>query len=73
MPFRHEKHLYYLKNGIEITSEFIFPGEMAVSFGSFLKRQPSSDFIQTIDKTKVMLIPFSLFGSGLTVLNQVSS
>ncbi len=52
---------YYLKNGIEITNEFIFPGEMAVSFGSFLKRQPSNEFIHTIEKTKVMLIPFSLF------------
>ena len=52
---------YYLKNGIEITSEFIFPGDMAVSFGSFLKRQPSNEFIQTIENTKVMLIPFSLF------------
>jgi CRP-like cAMP-binding protein len=52
---------YYLKDGIEITSEFIFPGEMAVSFGSFLKKHASNEFIQTIEKTKVMLIPFSLF------------
>jgi CRP-like cAMP-binding protein len=52
---------YYLKDGIEITSEFIFPGEMAVSFGSFLKRKPSNEFIQTIENTKVMLIPFSVF------------
>lgn len=52
---------YYLKDGIEITSEFIFPGDMAVSFGSFLKRQPSFEFIQTIENTKAMLIPFSVF------------
>ncbi len=52
---------YYLKKGIEITSEFIFPGDMAVSFGSFLKRQPAKEFIQTLEKTKVMLIPFSVF------------
>ncbi len=52
---------FYLKSGIEITSEFIFPEDMAVSFGSFLKRQPSNEFIQTIEKTKVMLIPFSVF------------
>ena len=52
---------YYIKDGIEITSEFIFKGEMAVSFGSFLKRQPSNEFIQTIEKTKIILIPFSIF------------
>ncbi len=36
---------------------------MAVSFGSFLKkRQPAKEFIQTLEKTKnMMLIPFSVF------------
>ncbi len=52
---------YYIKEGIEITSEFVFPGDMAVSFGSFLKRQVSNEFIQTLENTKVMLIPYSVF------------
>lgn len=52
---------FYIKNGIEITSEFIFPDEMTVSLHSFLKRQPSREFLQTLDTTKVLLIPFSLF------------
>jgi CRP-like cAMP-binding protein len=52
---------YYLKNGMEITSEFIFPGEMAVSVSSFLQQQPSNEFIQAIEPTEVMMIPYSLF------------
>lgn len=52
---------FYLKDGIEITSEFVFPGEMAVSFGSFLKKQPSVESLQTLEKTKAMVIPFSVF------------
>ena len=52
---------YYIKNGVEITSEFIFPGEMAVSVSSFMYKQPSNEFIHTIEATEVQLIPQTLF------------
>jgi len=52
---------FYLKDGIEITSEFIFPDEMAVSFNSFLRQKPSREFIQALESCKVRMIPFSLF------------
>lgn len=52
---------YYLKDGIEITSEFIFPGEMAVSFSSFLQQKPSREFIHTLENSKVRMIPYSVF------------
>ena len=51
---------FYLKDGIEIASEFIFPGEMAVSFNSFLRQKPSREYIQAPESCKVQMIPFSL-------------
>ena len=52
---------YSLKEGIEVTCEFIFPGEMAVSLGSFLHQRHSNECIQAIDTCKVRLIPYGVF------------
>lgn len=50
---------YYVKDGQEITGYFCFENELVSAYKSFLKRIPSTNFIQALEETELVLIAFS--------------
>ena len=45
---------FYLNEGKEITTEFYFKDDIALSFKSYISQQPSNEYLQVLEKTIVM-------------------
>lgn len=59
--------LYYLdKNGKEITKHFCTEHSLAISYSSFIKKEPSRFYIQALENTKLATIDFDTY---TTLLN----
>lgn len=52
---------FYLNNDKEITTEFFFADEIAVSFDSYCQQKPSREFIQALTDTTVSQTDFNTF------------
>lgn len=50
---------YHIKDGQEITGYFYFENELVSAYKSFLKRVPSTNFIQALEKTELVLIAYT--------------
>src|ERR1700761_2024008 len=50
--------IYYLKDGREICSGMLFEGGIVIAVKSFFRRQPSDEFIETIENTRVQSISY---------------
>ncbi|MEL7529915.1 MAG: Crp/Fnr family transcriptional regulator [Bacteroidota bacterium] len=47
--------VYYLKDGKEINTRFVFENDYTVDYGSFLHQTPSQYFIQSLEESKLIL------------------
>ncbi|MFC3559741.1 Crp/Fnr family transcriptional regulator [Pedobacter jamesrossensis] len=52
---------HHIKDGQEITGYFSFENEFASAYKSFIKRTPSTNYIQALEETKLILISHSNF------------
>lgn len=52
---------FYLNDGKEITTEFFFRDDIAVSFKSYCQQTPGKDFIQALTDTTVTQTEFTQF------------
>lgn len=52
---------YYLNDGKEITTEFLFPENFAISARSFVLQQPSNEFAQAITHVEALILLKSNF------------
>lgn len=52
---------YHDKDGQEITGYFSFENEFASSYKSFIKRTPSTNYIQALEETQLILISHNNF------------
>lgn len=52
---------YYLHDGKELTTDFFFADDVALSMKSYVSQQPSDESIQAVDDTEVMLTSFEAF------------
>lgn len=52
---------YYLYNDKEITTEFYFKDDLAISFDSYLLRKPSREYIQALTEVTVNITEYSSF------------
>jgi CRP-like cAMP-binding protein len=52
---------FYLYDGKEITTEFFFKDDLAISFDSYSQQKPSKEFIQALTDTTVSQTEFSRF------------
>jgi len=52
---------FYLNDGKELTTEFFFTNDIAVSFGSYSLQKPSKEFIQALTDTVVSQTDFTAF------------
>lgn len=50
---------HYLPNGTEITSDFYFAPNVATSYTSFIKREPSEVYVQAMDEMDVLTLDHS--------------
>ena len=55
---------FYLKAGVEVTTEFVFPGDLVASVTSFLEQVPGREFIQAVTACRVRLVPHELFAAA---------
>ncbi len=46
---------FYLNDGKEITTEFYFKDDIALSFKSYISQKPSTEYLQVLEKTVVMV------------------
>ncbi|RBL88212.1 Crp/Fnr family transcriptional regulator [Chitinophaga flava] len=49
---------YFIKDGKEFTVDFLFEGEMVTAYYSFITREPSTIFIEVLEDTEVIAIPY---------------
>ena len=49
--------LYYVKDDIEVSVWFAFPGSSAIEIYSFISGQPSNYFLQAIEDSEVLCLP----------------
>jgi CRP/FNR family transcriptional regulator, anaerobic regulatory protein len=49
---------YYMKNGSQVTSWFVYENDVITSVSSFFSRKPSTEYIQTIEETLVHYIDY---------------
>jgi CRP-like cAMP-binding protein len=52
---------YYLHEGKEVTTDFFFADDLAVSLQSYALQQPSEEFIQAVADTTVTSLSFEAF------------
>jgi CRP-like cAMP-binding protein len=52
---------YYLHNDKEITTEFYFKDDLAVSFNSYTLQKPSQEYLQALTDTVVSATDYQLF------------
>lgn len=52
---------FYLNDGKEITTEFFFKNDLAISFDSYSLQKPSKEFIQALTHTTVYETDFTAF------------
>ncbi|MBB4119005.1 CRP-like cAMP-binding protein [Mesonia hippocampi] len=52
---------FYLNDGKEITTEFLFEDDIAVSFDSYVLQKPSREFIQAITDSTVSQLDYHSF------------
>ena len=45
---------FYVNDGKEITTEFYFKDDIALSFKSYISQEPSNEYLQVLEKTVVM-------------------
>ncbi|MFZ6023546.1 MAG: Crp/Fnr family transcriptional regulator [Bacteroidota bacterium] len=57
---------YYLHDGKEITTEFLFPENFAISAKSFVLQQPSNEYVQAVTKVEAL----SLLKSDFEILKK---
>lgn len=57
---------FYLNNGKEITTEFFFKDDLAISFESYTLQKPSNEFIQALTDTVVSQTDFITFQNAKT-------
>lgn len=58
---------YHLKDGQEITGYFSFENELASAYKSFLRRTPSTNYIQALEETELVLISYNNFQKMLSL------
>ncbi|MEM8528180.1 MAG: Crp/Fnr family transcriptional regulator [Bacteroidota bacterium] len=51
--------MYYLMNGKEINTHFVFENEFLVDYNSFLNQQASRYYIEALEKSEIVTFPFS--------------
>ncbi len=49
---------FYLNEGKEITTEFYFKDDIALSFKSYISQEPSNEYLQVLEKTVVMVTDY---------------
>ena len=49
---------FYLNDGKEITTEFYFKDDIALSFKSYISQKPSNEYLQVLEKTVVMVTDY---------------
>ena len=54
---------YYLMDGREITTDFYFPSDLALSMTSYITRQPGDECIQALDTTTVSRTSYQAFNA----------
>lgn len=52
---------YYLNEGKEITTDFFFADDLALSLKSYVYQQPSHEFIQAVEDAEVIVTSFEAF------------
>ena len=52
---------FYLHQDKEVTTEFFFKGDLAISFDSYTLQKPSREYIQALTNTEVNLIDYTNF------------
>jgi len=52
---------YYVYNDKEITTEFYFKDDLAISFDSYTQQKPSREYIQALTEVKVNITDYSSF------------
>lgn len=50
---------YHIKDGQEITGYFSFENELMSAYKSFVKRTPSTNYIQALEETELVLISYN--------------
>jgi len=58
---------YHLKDGQEITGYFSFENELSSAYKSFLRRTPSTNYIQALEETELVLISYNNFQKMLSL------
>ncbi|MEM6344435.1 MAG: Crp/Fnr family transcriptional regulator [Bacteroidota bacterium] len=56
--------VYYLQDGKEINTRFVFENDYVVDYGSFLHQTPSQYFIQSLEESKLVLFDQSALVDG---------
>ena len=51
---------YFIKDGKEFTVDFHFEGDFVTAYYSFITREPSSVFIELLEETEAIAIPYKL-------------
>lgn len=54
---------YYLVDGREITTDFYFPRDLALSMTSYITQTPSREFVQGLENTTVSRMDYRAFGA----------
>lgn len=62
---------FYLNDGKEVTTEFFFKNDIAVSFDSYSQQKPSKEFIQALTDTTVSQTEYSRFQSIKTQFSKL--
>jgi CRP-like cAMP-binding protein len=52
---------YYLHNGKEVTTELLFPDDIAVSFSAYALQQPSREYIQAMTEVTARVTDYGSF------------
>ena len=52
---------FYVHNDKEVTTEFYFKDDLAISFDSYTLQKPSREFIQALTETKVNVTDYNSF------------
>lgn len=52
---------FYLNEGKEITTEFYFSEDLAVSLASYVQQEPGHEFIQALTETRVSVTDYAAF------------
>ncbi len=50
--------LYYIANEVEISVWFAFPNSSAIEIHSFISQQPSNYFLQAIEDSEILYLPY---------------